>query len=122
MIVDRFMDILIAEKGYSPHTCRAYRSDIMDFLAFFANTPEAGSGGGKQTGSGGGKQTGSDNGKEKGLVAGLDSRNIDVLSLNCKNIFQQGYQRWTNRRSSGIWPFRSGPENKKRRCPDGCLR
>ncbi|HSL61175.1 MAG TPA: tyrosine recombinase XerC [Desulfotignum sp.] len=36
MIVDRFMDILTAEKGYSPHTCRAYRSDIMDFLSFFA--------------------------------------------------------------------------------------
>ena len=37
MIVDRFMDILIAEKGYSPHTCRAYRSDILDFLSFFAS-------------------------------------------------------------------------------------
>ncbi|HKK00259.1 MAG TPA: site-specific tyrosine recombinase/integron integrase [Desulfotignum sp.] len=36
MIVDRFMDILVAEKGYSPHTCRAYRSDIMDFIGFFA--------------------------------------------------------------------------------------
>ncbi len=36
MIVDRFMDILVAEKGYSPHTCRAYRSDIMDFIRFFA--------------------------------------------------------------------------------------
>jgi len=35
MIVDRFMDILVAEKGYSPHTCRAYRSDIMDFIRFF---------------------------------------------------------------------------------------
>ena len=34
MIVDRFMDILVAEKGYSPHTCRAYRSDIMDFIRF----------------------------------------------------------------------------------------
>jgi len=35
MIVDRFMDILVAEKGYSFHTCRAYRSDIMDFIRFF---------------------------------------------------------------------------------------
>jgi integrase/recombinase XerC len=34
MIVDGFMDILVAEKGYSPHTCRAYRSDIMDFIRF----------------------------------------------------------------------------------------
>jgi integrase/recombinase XerC len=36
-ILDRFVDILVAEKGYSPHTCRAYRSDIMDFLYFFAD-------------------------------------------------------------------------------------
>ncbi|MEE4364060.1 MAG: tyrosine recombinase XerC [Desulfotignum sp.] len=35
MTVDRFMDILVAEKGYSFHTCRAYRSDIMDFIRFF---------------------------------------------------------------------------------------
>ncbi|MCF8092350.1 MAG: tyrosine recombinase XerC [Desulfotignum sp.] len=40
MIVDRFIEILVAEKGYSPHTCRAYRSDIMDFLHFFANRPD----------------------------------------------------------------------------------
>ncbi len=36
MILDRFMDILTAEKGYSAHTCRAYRSDILDFMRFFA--------------------------------------------------------------------------------------
>lgn len=35
MVVDAFMAALVAEKGYSPHTCRAYRSDIMDFLTFF---------------------------------------------------------------------------------------
>lgn len=35
MILDRFIDILIAEKGYSDHTCRAYRSDILDFMVFF---------------------------------------------------------------------------------------
>jgi integrase/recombinase XerC len=40
MPVDRFLDILVAEKGYSPHTCRAYRSDIMDFLRFFTQDPE----------------------------------------------------------------------------------
>ncbi len=34
MILDRFMDILTAEKGYSAHTCRAYRSDILDFMRF----------------------------------------------------------------------------------------
>ncbi|MCA1785432.1 MAG: site-specific integrase, partial [Desulfobacteraceae bacterium] len=38
-ILDRFVDILVAEKGYSPHTCRAYRSDIMDFLHFFTDIP-----------------------------------------------------------------------------------
>ncbi|EMS80603.1 site-specific tyrosine recombinase/integron integrase [Desulfotignum phosphitoxidans] len=37
MILDRFIDILTAEKGYSPHTCRAYRSDILDFLQFVAD-------------------------------------------------------------------------------------
>jgi integrase/recombinase XerC len=37
MILDRFIDILIAEKGYSTHTCRAYRSDILDFLQFVAD-------------------------------------------------------------------------------------
>ncbi|MEX1302272.1 MAG: site-specific tyrosine recombinase/integron integrase [Desulfotignum sp.] len=36
MILDRFIEILTAEKGYSAHTCRAYRSDIMDFMQFFA--------------------------------------------------------------------------------------
>jgi integrase/recombinase XerC len=79
MIVDRFMDILIAEKGYSPHTCRAYRADIMDFLAFFANTPE--------TGSGGGKDTGSDSGTENGRDGGLDSQNIDARSLELQQYF-----------------------------------
>ncbi len=37
MILDRFIDILAAEKGYSAHTCRAYRSDILNFLEFFAD-------------------------------------------------------------------------------------
>jgi len=34
-IVDLFIEILDAEKGYSPHTLRAYRSDLMDFITFF---------------------------------------------------------------------------------------
>ncbi len=37
MMLDRFIDILTAEKGYSLHTCRAYRSDILDFLQFVAD-------------------------------------------------------------------------------------
>jgi len=34
MILDTFIDTLMAEKGYSVHTCRAYRSDIHDFIQF----------------------------------------------------------------------------------------
>ncbi len=34
MILDNFIDTLMAEKGYSVHTCRAYRSDIDDFIQF----------------------------------------------------------------------------------------
>ncbi|SDT94519.1 tyrosine recombinase XerC [Desulfobacula phenolica] len=34
MILDRFVDTLLAEKGYSVHTCRAYRSDISGFIQF----------------------------------------------------------------------------------------
>jgi integrase/recombinase XerC len=34
MILDTFIDTLMAEKGYSVHTCRAYRSDISDFVQF----------------------------------------------------------------------------------------
>ena len=31
-IVDHFIDVLKAEKGYSVHTCRAYRSDVLNFI------------------------------------------------------------------------------------------
>ncbi len=34
-ILDSFIEILDAEKGYSPHTLRAYRSDILNFIGFF---------------------------------------------------------------------------------------
>ena len=34
IVVDRFIDALKAEKGYSLHTCRAYRSDISSFIDF----------------------------------------------------------------------------------------
>ncbi len=34
MILDTFIDSLMAEKGYSVHTCRAYRSDIFEFIQF----------------------------------------------------------------------------------------
>ncbi len=32
MVLDTFIDTLLAEKGYSKHTCRAYRSDILGFI------------------------------------------------------------------------------------------
>ena len=32
--VDAFIDSLLAEKGYSENTCRAYRADLKDFAAF----------------------------------------------------------------------------------------
>ena len=34
MGLDEFIDTLNAEKGYSPHTCRAYRIDISEFIEF----------------------------------------------------------------------------------------
>jgi len=35
MVLDDFIEILSAEKGYSPHTCKAYRSDVLEFILFF---------------------------------------------------------------------------------------
>jgi integrase/recombinase XerC len=34
IILDGFIDALKAEKGYSIHTCRAYRSDVLSFIDF----------------------------------------------------------------------------------------
>jgi len=34
MVVDEFITTLEAEKGYSPHTLRAYRFDVLDFISF----------------------------------------------------------------------------------------
>jgi len=34
MLLDGFVNTLMAEKGYSVHTCRAYRSDLSDFIQF----------------------------------------------------------------------------------------
>ena len=36
MVLNEFIDTLHAEKGYSPHTCRAYRIDISEFIGFTA--------------------------------------------------------------------------------------
>ena len=35
-LVDLFLEFLITEKGYSDHTCRAYRKDLRDFFSFIA--------------------------------------------------------------------------------------
>ena len=34
-LIDVFIDILAAEKGYSEHTLRAYKKDVQDFVQFF---------------------------------------------------------------------------------------
>jgi integrase/recombinase XerC len=42
MVLDTFIDTLVAEKGYSAHTSRAYRSDISGFIGFFLKNQNAG--------------------------------------------------------------------------------
>jgi integrase/recombinase XerC len=39
--VDAFIDSLVAEKGYSENTCRAYRSDLKEFASFVAAAEHA---------------------------------------------------------------------------------
>ena len=36
-LVGLFIESLVTEKGYSDHTCRAYRKDLKDFLSFAAD-------------------------------------------------------------------------------------
>ena len=43
MVLDRFIDTFLAQKGYSVHTSRAYRSDILGFIRFVL-TDESSSG------------------------------------------------------------------------------
>ena len=35
-LVDAFVESLASEKGYSPNTCRAYGTDLKEFLAFLS--------------------------------------------------------------------------------------
>lgn len=37
--IHTFLESLVAEKGYSPHTLRAYRQNLMEFTAFAAGDP-----------------------------------------------------------------------------------
>lgn len=43
-LIQRFLEMLAVEKGYSPHTCRGYGVDLGDFLEFYQGTGKAGSG------------------------------------------------------------------------------
>jgi integrase/recombinase XerC len=42
-LIDSFLESLVTEKGYSDHTRRAYRKDLLDFLSFLAEARFAGS-------------------------------------------------------------------------------
>ena len=41
-LVGLFIESLVVEKGYSDHTCRAYRKDLKDFLSFAADFLQSG--------------------------------------------------------------------------------
>jgi integrase/recombinase XerC len=41
MVLDLFIDTLLAQKGYSVHTSRAYRSDILGFIRFVLNDEQS---------------------------------------------------------------------------------
>ena len=38
-LITSFLESLVTEKGYSDHTRRAYRKDLLDFLSFLAQSP-----------------------------------------------------------------------------------
>ncbi|MBR9982860.1 MAG: tyrosine recombinase [Desulfatitalea sp.] len=40
--IEQYLERLAAEKGYSPHTVRAYRNDLLDLAAFLAGSPRGG--------------------------------------------------------------------------------
>ena len=42
-LIDSFLESLVTEKGYSNHTRRAYRKDLLDFLSYLAESRFAGS-------------------------------------------------------------------------------
>ncbi len=45
ILIDSFIDALKAEKGYSVHTCRAYHSDVLNFIDFVFKDQEVKEGG-----------------------------------------------------------------------------
>jgi len=42
VLIDMFLESLVTEKGYSDHTCRAYRKDLRDFFFFLDETQGSG--------------------------------------------------------------------------------
>lgn len=47
-LIDSFLESLVTEKGYSDHTRRAYRKDLLDFFSFLAASHFTGSAGRKR--------------------------------------------------------------------------
>ena len=43
VLIDSFLESLVTEKGYSNHTCRAYRNDLQNFFSFLAEPQASGS-------------------------------------------------------------------------------
>jgi len=41
-LIDSFLESLVTEKGYSAHTCRAYRNDLRGFFSFLAEPQASG--------------------------------------------------------------------------------
>jgi integrase/recombinase XerC len=41
-LIDSFLESLVTEKGYSSHTCRAYRKDLQDFFCFILKSRTSG--------------------------------------------------------------------------------
>ena len=41
-LIDSFLESLVTEKGYSAHTCRAYRNDLRDFFSFLSEPQDTG--------------------------------------------------------------------------------
>ena len=62
VLIGEFIDALSAEKGYSPHTCRAYRNDLEEFAGFLAS-----------------RRFGPDGDSEAATELGMDA--VDTLSL-----------------------------------------
>lgn len=42
VLIDSFLESLVTEKGYSDHTCRAYRKDLQDFFSFLTESRVSG--------------------------------------------------------------------------------